>query len=47
MIGSPQEKDAFVLDVGELARRYDRPCTYDELREAGLDLGRRLAGEAC
>jgi UDP-glucose 4-epimerase len=47
VIGSPQEKDAFVLDVGELARRYGRPCTYDELREAGLDLGRQLAGEAC
>jgi dTDP-4-dehydrorhamnose reductase/UDP-glucose 4-epimerase len=45
VIESPREHDAFVLDVGELTRRYGPPCTYDDLREACLDLGRRLASE--
>ena len=46
VIEAPREHDAFVLDVGELTRRYGPPCTYDELREACINLGRRLAGEA-
>jgi nucleoside-diphosphate-sugar epimerase len=45
VIESPREHDAFVLDVGELTRRYGRPCTYEEIRDACIDLGRRLARE--
>lgn len=45
VIERPQEHDAFVLDVAELTRRYGPPCTYDELRESCLELGRRLASE--
>ena len=44
VIESPEEKDAFVLDVGQLSGRYGTPCSYDELRTNCLDLGRRLAG---
>ena len=45
VIESPREHDAFVLDVGELTRRYGPPCTYEELRTSCLDIGRRLARE--
>jgi dTDP-4-dehydrorhamnose reductase/UDP-glucose 4-epimerase len=45
VIERPEERDAFVLDVGELTRGYGAPCTYDELRESCLELGRRLASE--
>jgi dTDP-4-dehydrorhamnose reductase/UDP-glucose 4-epimerase len=45
VIESPCERDAFVLDVGRLARRYGRPCSCDDLRARCLDLGRRLASE--
>jgi dTDP-4-dehydrorhamnose reductase/UDP-glucose 4-epimerase len=45
VIESPREHDAFVLDVGRLKSLYGPPCTYDELRTACLDLGRRLASE--
>jgi dTDP-4-dehydrorhamnose reductase/UDP-glucose 4-epimerase len=45
VIESPREHDAFVLDVGELTRRYGPLCTYDDLRASCLELGRRLAGE--
>jgi UDP-glucose 4-epimerase len=43
VIKSPDERDYFVLDVARLTRLYGPPCTYDELREACLELGRRLA----
>jgi UDP-glucose 4-epimerase len=46
VIESPQERDAFVLDVSRLTRRYGPPCTYEELRGSCLELGRRLAREA-
>ena len=46
VIERPQEHDDFVLDVTELTRRYGPPCTWDELRAACLDLGRRLAWES-
>ena len=46
VIGSALERDPFVLDVGELTRRYGPPCTCDDLREACINLGRRLAREA-
>ena len=46
VIESPEERDAFVLDVGRLTRRYGPPCTYEELRGRCLELGRRLAREA-
>jgi UDP-glucose 4-epimerase len=45
VIDSPRERDAFVLDVGRVTRRYGPPCTHDELRARCLDLGRRLARE--
>ena len=46
VIESPIERDAFVLDVAELARRYGPPCTWEELRASCLERGRRLASEA-
>jgi dTDP-4-dehydrorhamnose reductase/UDP-glucose 4-epimerase len=46
VIESPEERDAFVLDVGRLTRSYGPPCTYEELRGSCLELGRRLAREA-
>ncbi|MGH6900338.1 MAG: NAD-dependent epimerase/dehydratase family protein [Geminicoccaceae bacterium] len=45
VIESPEEKDAFVLDVGRLRARYGEPTTLAELRESCLDLGRRLAAD--
>ena len=45
VIGSPAEKDPFVLDVGRLTSLYGPPCAYDELRRTCLELGRRLAAE--
>jgi UDP-glucose 4-epimerase len=45
VIERPEEHDAFVLDVAELTRRYGPPCTWDELRDSCLELGRRLASE--
>jgi UDP-glucose 4-epimerase len=45
VIESPREHDGFVLDVSELTRRYGRPCTYEEIRDACVGLGRRLARE--
>jgi dTDP-4-dehydrorhamnose reductase/UDP-glucose 4-epimerase len=45
VIGSPAEKDPFVLDVGRLTGLYGPPCTYAELHQACLELGQRLAAE--
>jgi UDP-glucose 4-epimerase len=45
VIERPEERDAFVLDVAELIRRYGAPCTYDELHASCIGLGRRLASE--
>jgi UDP-glucose 4-epimerase len=45
VIESPQERDAFVLDINRLTKLYGAPCTYDELRTSCLDLGRRLRKE--
>lgn len=45
VIEQPEERDAFVLDVAQLTRRYGSPCMYDELRESCLDFGRRLASK--
>lgn len=39
------ERDAFVLDVRRLRARYGTASTEDELREAGLALGRTLRAE--
>jgi dTDP-4-dehydrorhamnose reductase/UDP-glucose 4-epimerase len=47
VIQSPREHDAFVLDVTRLTSLYGPPCSFDDLRDACLDLGRRLAAEAC
>ncbi len=43
VIGSPVEKDAFVLDVGRLRGLYGEPCSYDQLRTACLAIGQQLA----
>jgi UDP-glucose 4-epimerase len=45
VIESPDERDAFVLDVGRLTRLYGPPCSLENLRETCLELGRRLARE--
>jgi dTDP-4-dehydrorhamnose reductase/UDP-glucose 4-epimerase len=45
VIGSPEEREPFVLDVARLTGRYGAPCTWDDLRRSCLDLGRRLAAE--
>lgn len=42
VIGSYEEKDRFVLDISRLRDRYGIACTYDNLRERCLDLGRNL-----
>jgi dTDP-4-dehydrorhamnose reductase/UDP-glucose 4-epimerase len=46
VIESSREHDPFVLDVGRLTRLCGRACSYEELRGACLELGRRLAREA-
>jgi nucleoside-diphosphate-sugar epimerase len=46
VIASPREHDAFVLDVSRLTSLYGPPCSFDDLRDACLALGRRLAAEA-
>jgi UDP-glucose 4-epimerase len=45
VITSPREFDGFVLDVARLTSLYGPPCSFDDLRAAGLELGRRLAAE--
>ncbi len=45
MIGSPVEKDAFVLDVGRLSALCGEPCSYEQLHAAGIAIGQRLAAE--
>ncbi len=45
VIGSPVEKDAFVLEVGRLSALYGEPCSYEQLRAACIALGQRLAAE--
>jgi UDP-glucose 4-epimerase len=46
VIEAPREQGAFVLDVGRLTRLYGPPCSLDDLREACLELGRRLTRDA-
>lgn len=43
VIESPDERDSFVLDIGRLTSLCGPPCSFDDLREACLELGRRLA----
>jgi UDP-glucose 4-epimerase len=45
VIGSPREHGPFLLDVTRLTGLYGPPCTLDDLRNACIDLGRRLASE--
>jgi UDP-glucose 4-epimerase len=45
VIESPLEHGAFVLDVTRLSSLYGPPCSFDDLREACVELGRRLASE--
>jgi UDP-glucose 4-epimerase len=45
VIRSSSEYDPFVLDVGRLRSLYGEPCTFDQLRERCLALGRQLADE--
>jgi len=45
VIESPEEKDAFVLDVGRLRSLYGESTMLAELRESCRDLGRRLVSE--
>lgn len=45
VIGSTEEKDAFVLDIKRLEDLYGRPCVFEDLREACVAIGRRLAVE--
>ena len=45
VIDAPEEKDPFVLEVGRLTSLYGPPCSYDDLRESCLAIGRRLAAE--
>jgi UDP-glucose 4-epimerase len=46
VIEAPREHGAFVLDVTRLTGLYGPPCSFDDLREACLELGRRLARDA-
>ena len=45
VITRPDETDAFVLDVARLSNLYGQPCSYPDLRDACLAIGRRLAAE--
>jgi dTDP-4-dehydrorhamnose reductase/UDP-glucose 4-epimerase len=45
VIGSTEEKDPFVLDIGRLTDLYGAPCTRADLRDACVAIGRRLATE--
>jgi UDP-glucose 4-epimerase len=45
VISSPEEKDAFVLDIARLEGLYGRPCSQVDLRDACLAIGRRLAAD--
>ena len=45
VIGSPVEKDAFVLNVGRLRSLYGEPCSYEQLRATCIAIGQRLAAE--
>jgi hypothetical protein len=45
VIDSLRERAPFVLDVTRLRSLYGAPCSFDDLRTACLDLGRRLAAE--
>jgi UDP-glucose 4-epimerase len=46
VITSPREHDPFVFDITRLASLYGPPCSLDDLRQACLALGRRLAIES-
>ena len=47
VIEAPREHDAFVLDVTRLISLYGPPCSVDDLRDACLEVGRRLAAARC
>ncbi len=42
LISSHEEKDRFVLDITRLEQRYGTPCTYGDLKERCLALGRSI-----
>ena len=46
VVDSPEERDAFVLDVSRLRALCGVPCTLEDLRLRCLALGRALAGPA-
>ena len=45
VIESTEENDPFVLDVARLRDLYGQPCSYADLRDACLAIGRRLAAD--
>ena len=45
VIEATAEADAFVLDIGRLQGLYGRPCSFGDLRDACLAIGRRLAAD--
>jgi UDP-glucose 4-epimerase len=45
VIGSPEERDSFVLDVTRLRSLYGDPCSLEDLRQSCVAIGRRLAEE--
>lgn len=45
VIESTAEKDGFVLDIAGLERLYGRPCSFADLHDACLGIGRRLAAD--
>jgi dTDP-4-dehydrorhamnose reductase/UDP-glucose 4-epimerase len=45
VVESAAEKDTFVLDVSRLTDLYGRPCSLDDLRDACVAIGRRLAAD--
>jgi len=45
VIEAPREHGGFVLDVTRLSSLYGPPCSFGDLCEACLELGRRLARE--
>ncbi len=42
LVGSHEDRDRFILDIGLLERRYGRPCRLDDIRDRCLALGRQV-----
>ncbi len=44
LIAAHEARDHFVLDIGRQKQRFGTPCTWDDLKQRCLELGRRVRG---